>query len=83
MSAIFIHSGYLKAIAPAATMAMMNRYGLPLPGAAYAVALIIELGFGILFLIGFKARLIGLLTGCGKSLQRMHCTQFSYPRTAR
>jgi putative oxidoreductase len=61
MSAIFIHSGYLKAIAPSATMAMMTRYGLPLPGAAYAVALIIELGLGVVFLVGYRARLVGLV----------------------
>jgi putative oxidoreductase len=61
MSAIFIHGGYLKAMAPTATMGIMSHYGLPLPGAAYAVALIIELGFGVLFLIGFRARLTGLV----------------------
>lgn len=61
MSAIFIYAGYLKAIAPAATMAMMTRYGMPVPGAAYAVGLIIELGLGILFLVGFRARLVGLV----------------------
>ena len=61
MSAIFIHAGYLKAVAPTATMAMMTRYGLPLPGAAYAVALIIELGLGVVFLVGFRARLVGLV----------------------
>jgi putative oxidoreductase len=61
MSAIFIHGGYLKAVAPTATMATMGHYGLPLPGAAYAVALIIELGFGALFLVGFRARLVGLV----------------------
>ena len=61
MSAIFIHAGYLKAIAPSATMAMMTHYGLPLPGAAYALALIIELGLGIVFLVGYRARLVGLV----------------------
>jgi putative oxidoreductase len=61
MSAIFISAGYNKAIAPTATMAMMGHYGLPLPGAAYAVTLIVELGFGIVFLIGFRARLTALV----------------------
>ena len=61
MSAIFIHSGYLKALAPTATMGMMGHYGLPLPGAAYAVAIIVELLGGILFLVGFKARLVSLI----------------------
>jgi putative oxidoreductase len=61
MSAIFIHTGYGKAIAPTATMAMMGHYGLPLPGVAYAVAVIIELVGGILFLVGFRARVVGLV----------------------
>jgi putative oxidoreductase len=60
MSAIFIHSGYGKAMSPSATMAMMGHEGLPLPGAAYAVAVIIELGGGVLFLFGFRARVVGL-----------------------
>src|ERR1700721_2682429 len=46
MGAIFISAGYNKAMAPTATMPMMGHYGLPLPGAAYAVTLIVELGVG-------------------------------------
>jgi putative oxidoreductase len=61
MAAIFIWAGYGKAMAPAATMAAFHRDGLPLPGVAYAVALIIEIGVGVLFLVGFKARLTGLV----------------------
>ncbi len=61
MSAIFIWAGYGKAAAPTATMAAFGHYGLPLPGAAYAVALVIELGFGILFLVGYRVRLTGLV----------------------
>jgi putative oxidoreductase len=61
MSAIFISAGYSKATSPSATMAMMAHYGLPLPGAAYAVTLIVELGFGIVFLIGYRARLTALM----------------------
>jgi putative oxidoreductase len=61
MSAIFISDGYNKAMVPTATMAMMGHYGLPLPGAAYAVTLIVEIGFGIVFLIGFRARLTALV----------------------
>jgi putative oxidoreductase len=61
MSAIFIHGGYGKAMAPAATMNTLAHYGLPLPGIAYAVTLLIEIGVGILFLVGFKARLTALV----------------------
>ena len=56
MAAIFVQGGINKALAPAATMAMLSRYSLPLPGAAYAVSLLVEIGGGIVFLIGWKAR---------------------------
>lgn len=56
MAAIFVRSGINKALAPSATMAMLTRYGLPVPGGAYAVALLVEIGAGIAFLIGWKAR---------------------------
>jgi putative oxidoreductase len=61
MSAVFLHGGYGKAMAPAATMATFGHLGLPLPGAAYALALVIELGVGALFLIGYRARLMALV----------------------
>ena len=53
MSAIFIQSGISKAMAPAATMAFFTKDGVVMPGAAYAVALLIEIGGGILFLVGW------------------------------
>jgi putative oxidoreductase len=61
MSAIFVHGGINKALAPAATIAGFARLGLPMPGAAYAVALVVEIGAGILFLVGFRARLTALV----------------------
>jgi putative oxidoreductase len=61
MSAIFLEAGYGKATAPSATMAMFGHLGLPLPGAVYALALVIELGGGLLFLVGYRARVVGLV----------------------
>ncbi len=61
LSAIFLWAGYGKAMAPSATMAGFGHLGLPLPGAAYAVALIIELGGGLLILFGYRARPAALL----------------------
>jgi putative oxidoreductase len=61
MSAIFIQGGFLKAMAPAATMGYFAKYGLPLPGIAYAVALLVEIGGGILFLAGWRARVTALV----------------------
>lgn len=61
MSAIFIHGGYGKAMAPTATMAAFAHYGLPMPGVAYATALVVEIGVGIVFLVGYKARVTSLI----------------------
>lgn len=56
MAAIFIQGGIAKAMAPAATMAYFTKIGLPVPGAAYAVTLVVEIGVGLAFLLGWKAR---------------------------
>ncbi len=61
MSAIFIHGGIMKAIAPAATMGYFAKIGLPMAGAAYALTLVIEIGAGLAFLVGFRAKLAGLI----------------------
>ena len=61
MSAIFIYGGYGKAIAPSATMAYFSNLHLPMVGAAYALTLAVEIGIGILFLVGYRARLTGLI----------------------
>jgi putative oxidoreductase len=61
MSAIFIQGGIMKAMAPAATMGYFAKIPLPMPGAAYALTLLVEIGAGILFLVGFRARLTGLV----------------------
>jgi putative oxidoreductase len=56
MSAIFLRGGFGKLMAPTATMAMFTHYDLPLPGAAYALAIVIELGGGALVLLGWRTR---------------------------
>ena len=61
MSAIFIQAGIFKAMAPAGTIAYFAHDGLPVPGAAYAVALVVEIAGGILFLVGWRARLTALV----------------------
>jgi putative oxidoreductase len=66
MSAIFVWAWVLKAMAPAATIAYFHREGLPVPGAAYAVALVVEIGGGVLFLTGWRVRMtaLGLAIWC-------------------
>ena len=61
MAAIFVHGGINKAMAPTATMATLTRYSLPMPGVAYAVALLVEIGAGIAFLVGWKAKAAALV----------------------
>jgi putative oxidoreductase len=61
LSAIFLLSGYGKAMAPAGTMAAFRHLGVPLPGLVYAVALLVEIGGGLLILIGYRARPAGVM----------------------
>jgi putative oxidoreductase len=61
MAAIFIHGGINKAMNPSNTMGMLTHYGLPMPGIAYAVTLLVEVGAGIAFLIGWKGQFAALV----------------------
>jgi putative oxidoreductase len=61
MAAIFIQAGINKAMTPTVTMASFARLSLPIPGAVYAVTLLIEIGVGIAFLVGWKARWSALI----------------------
>ena len=61
MAAIFIHGGFGKATNPSGTMAMLAHYNLPMPGVAYAVTLVVEIGAGIAFLLGWKGRAAALV----------------------
>jgi len=61
MAYIFIHGGINKALNPTNTMAMMAHYNLPMPGAAYAVTLLVEIGAGVAFLLGWKGKIMGLI----------------------
>ena len=59
---IFIAGGIAKLSAPAATIAAFGtRVGLPLPVVAYVIAVIVEVGLGILLLIGFQTALTGIV----------------------
>ena len=58
MSVIFLRGGYGKLMAPSATMGIFTHYHLPVVGAAYAVAVAVELIGGVLTLVGWKTRLV-------------------------
>jgi putative oxidoreductase len=62
-SALFILYGYLKLTGYAGTVAYMTRQGLPTPALAAALAVVIELGGGLLMLFGYQTRLVALGLG--------------------
>lgn len=53
---IFAYFGYLKAMQFDATTAYFARWGFPLPQVAAALAVVFELGGGILLIVGWKTR---------------------------
>jgi putative oxidoreductase len=57
MSLIFLMSGFHKLLAPADTIRHIAADGLPLPPAAYMVAVVCELGGGLAILLGWQTRL--------------------------
>ena len=60
-SVIFIVSGYGKAMAMAGTVAYLEKTGVPMPGIAYYGVVAIELGGGLLLLLGLQTRLVALV----------------------
>src|SRR5258705_101695 len=58
---LFLWSGYLKLAAPAATVALMQTYGMPAAHLLVWPALLLELGGGAALALGWKARWVGLV----------------------
>ncbi len=56
----FAMSGLGKLAAYGSTTAMIAAVGLPVPPLAYAVAVIIELGGGLLLVAGYQTRLVAI-----------------------
>ena len=56
LSVLFIWSGWGKLMAAAATQAYFGKIGLPVPEAAYALTVCVELGGGLLVLAGLFTR---------------------------
>ncbi len=56
--ALFFVSAAGKLAAPAATKAYISAVGLPFPDFAYWISILVELGGGALFLIGFQTKLV-------------------------
>ena len=60
MAVIFLLSGVGKIFAPEATQAYIAAAGLPLPVVAYAITLLVEVGGGLLLLLGYQTRYAAL-----------------------
>jgi len=57
LAVIFILSGLSKLAAPGGTQGYIASAGLPAPVLAYLVAVVVELGGGVLLLVGYRTRL--------------------------
>lgn len=60
LAAIFLLSGFGKLADPAGTIGYITAMGLPLPMVAYAGAVAVEVGGGLLLVLGFHTRLAAL-----------------------
>jgi putative oxidoreductase len=61
MSILFIHGGWGKLLAPAATQAMLASHHLPMVKYGWVLAVVVELGGGSAILFGLFTRPVGLL----------------------
>ncbi len=61
MSAIFIEAGLGKLMNPSGAIGYMAHVGLPLPPAAFAVSVLVEVGGGFAILIGFQTRIVAAI----------------------
>lgn len=63
MSAIFVWSGYVKLMSPAATQAYFTQVGVAFPQLVWVVAVVIELIGGLLLLLGVQTRVVAGILG--------------------
>ena len=61
MSLLFIHGGWGKLLAPAATQAMLASHHLPMVKFGWILAVVVELGGGFAILLGLFTRPVGLV----------------------
>ena len=61
IAALFIPAGFGKLMGFAGTVGYIASTGLPLPQVGAAIAVVVELGVGIAFLLGFKTRISAIV----------------------
>jgi putative oxidoreductase len=60
MAAVFLVSGVAKLATPAATQGYIASIGMPEPIVAYLAAIVIELGGGMMLVLGYRVRYTSL-----------------------
>ncbi len=60
MSLVFIIAGYGKLMGMAGTVGYFTKLGIPAPDLAYYATVAMELGVGLLLLIGFQTRIVAV-----------------------
>jgi len=58
---LFIPAGLSKVMGFAGTVGYISSVGMPLPSVAAVIAIIVELGFGIALLVGYKTRIAAIV----------------------
>ncbi len=61
LASLFVVSGVGKLAAPAATKAYIVSAGLPLSDLAYLMAVAVEVGLGLVLLLGYRTRVVAAL----------------------
>ena len=61
MSLLFVTSGWFKLMGAAATQAMFTKLNLPMPEAAWLLAVVIEFGGGLAILFGLFTRPVAFI----------------------
>jgi putative oxidoreductase len=61
IAAIFLLSGLSKLTAPAATIGYIQSAGLPLPSVGLAIAIVVEVGGGLLLIAGYRTRAVAAI----------------------
>lgn len=61
IAVLFLLSGFGKAMAPEMTQGYIASAGLPFPMLAYIIAVVVELGGGLLLVAGYQTRYVALV----------------------
>ena len=61
LALLFVPAGFGKLMGFAGTVGYITSAGLPLPQLGAVLAIVVELGFGLMFLVGFKTRIAAIV----------------------